>query len=287
MNAAATAKLAVNLTRGTAVCEQVTLADTASQRMRGLLGRDSLANGEGMLLHPAPSIHTAFMRFAIDAVFLDGTLCVKKVVACLAPWRIAASRRGWGVLELAAGEAARRGIRVGDQLAVVDVTDNLDRMLSGLSAVTAPAAAVVSEEPEPLDDLHRTLPPHSDDDDDALKVLIVGKDRRFRAVAAALLTRRGCRVWLEDANPSTAGYVPSVAADVAIVDVGSYGLPPEDFHLGTAGHELPVILVVDQPAEAQPRRDLLHKWGSFNELYDAVSAASTKDASELASGHPH
>ena len=61
------AKLIVNLTRGGVVCERGVIADRALRRMRGLLGRRTLPEGEGMLLRPAPSIHTAFMRFPIDA----------------------------------------------------------------------------------------------------------------------------------------------------------------------------------------------------------------------------
>ena len=98
------------------VCERCVLADTALARMRGLLGRRELPNGEGILLKPASSIHMAFMRFPIDAVFLDGDFRVVKVAADLRPWRAAASRRAKAVLEIAAGEAARRGLMTGDRL---------------------------------------------------------------------------------------------------------------------------------------------------------------------------
>jgi uncharacterized protein len=84
--------------------------------MRGLLGRKSLPSGQGILLRPASSVHTAFMRFAIDAVFLDRELRVLKVAADLRPWRTAARRKAHAVLELPAGEAARRGLEPGDRL---------------------------------------------------------------------------------------------------------------------------------------------------------------------------
>jgi uncharacterized membrane protein (UPF0127 family) len=58
----------------------------------------------------------AFMRFPIDAVFLDRDLRVVKVAAELRPWRAAGSRGAKAVLEIPAGEAARRGIRTGDRL---------------------------------------------------------------------------------------------------------------------------------------------------------------------------
>jgi uncharacterized membrane protein (UPF0127 family) len=101
---------------GGAVCERCTVADGPLTRMRGLLGRRALPSGEGLLLRPAGSIHTFFMRFPIDAVFLDGDRRVVKVVAGLRPWRAAAGGGARAVLELPAGEAGRRGVRAGDQL---------------------------------------------------------------------------------------------------------------------------------------------------------------------------
>jgi hypothetical protein len=86
--------------------------------MRGLLGRRELPSGEGILLKPASSIHMAFMRFAIDAVFLDRELRVVKVAADVKPWRAAGARGAKSVLEISAGEAARRGLKVGDRLLV-------------------------------------------------------------------------------------------------------------------------------------------------------------------------
>jgi uncharacterized protein len=101
---------------GTIVCERCLLAETALTRMKGLLGRRELPSGEGILLKPASSVHMAFMRFAIDAVFLDRDLRVVKVAADLKPWRAAAARGAKSVLEIPAGEAARRGLTEGDRL---------------------------------------------------------------------------------------------------------------------------------------------------------------------------
>jgi uncharacterized membrane protein (UPF0127 family) len=88
--------------------------------MKGLLGRSGLAPGEGLLLRPATSIHTFFMRFPIDAVFLDRELVVRKVASDVKPWRLVFARRARSVLELADGEAARRGVAAGQRLVARD-----------------------------------------------------------------------------------------------------------------------------------------------------------------------
>ena len=77
---------------GTVVCGRCLVADSALLRMKGLLGRAGLADDEGIYLAPAGSIHMFFMRFAIDAVFVDRDLRVTKVVENLRPWRVAAAR---------------------------------------------------------------------------------------------------------------------------------------------------------------------------------------------------
>ena len=98
------------------VCERCVVADRMLSRMKGLLGRRSLPAGEGLLIRPAPSIHTFFMRFPIDAVFLSRAGEVMKVSAAVGPWRTRSCRRAYAVLELAAGEAERRGLTTGDHL---------------------------------------------------------------------------------------------------------------------------------------------------------------------------
>jgi uncharacterized protein len=105
---------------GPVVCENCVLADSALRRMRGLLGRKRLDTGHGILIRPAPAIHTWFMRFAIDAIFLDRDLNVLSVRRELRPWRMAGQRGARAVLELPAGEAERRGVGPGDRLEVSD-----------------------------------------------------------------------------------------------------------------------------------------------------------------------
>jgi uncharacterized protein len=101
---------------GTVVCERCTLADSPVTRLRGLLGRAGLEQGEGLLLRPASSVHTFFMRFPIDVVFLDRALVVLGIADSVDPWRAASRRGAKAVLELPAGESSRCGLTVGDQL---------------------------------------------------------------------------------------------------------------------------------------------------------------------------
>jgi hypothetical protein len=99
---------------GTVVCARCAIADTPLTRLRGLLGRASLATDEGMLFRPAGSIHMFFMRFAIDAVFCDRELRVLKVARDLRPWKTAGAKGAKVVVELASGAAA--AIEPGDRL---------------------------------------------------------------------------------------------------------------------------------------------------------------------------
>ena len=99
---------------GTVVCARCEIADRPFKRMRGLLGRSSLAPDEGMLFRPAGSIHMFFMRFPIDAVFCDRDLVVIDVERGLQPWKTAGRKAAKVVVELAPGAAAE--LRPGDRL---------------------------------------------------------------------------------------------------------------------------------------------------------------------------
>ena len=101
---------------GDIVCRRCTVADRPLERMRGLLGRRELAADEGMLLRPASSIHTWFMHFPIDAVFLDRELAIVATEADLSPWQAARARGARAVLELPAGASERHGLQPGERL---------------------------------------------------------------------------------------------------------------------------------------------------------------------------
>ena len=104
---------------GTVVCRNCAIASNPLARMKGLLGRSGLDSDEGLVFPGTGSIHMFFMRFAIDAVFLDRELVVVDVVPNLKPWRMASRRGAKMVVELAEGAAA--DVRPGDQLALATI----------------------------------------------------------------------------------------------------------------------------------------------------------------------
>jgi uncharacterized membrane protein (UPF0127 family) len=114
---------AINKTRGTTLCEFIENAGGGVGQSRGLLGRDRLEPGHGMLFvrgrfEPFMWMHMFFMRFAIDIVFLDRNDTVIRISRALKPWRMSAivfgARRA---LELEAGAAIRSDTRIGDSIA--------------------------------------------------------------------------------------------------------------------------------------------------------------------------
>ena len=99
----------------TVLLGNVILAESLSARMCGLLGRGSLPPDTGMLIRPCRSIHMWFMRFPIDAAFLDRDMRVLKIARNLRPWQLAlAPNQTYCVLETAAGVLAN--LSLGDQL---------------------------------------------------------------------------------------------------------------------------------------------------------------------------
>jgi uncharacterized membrane protein (UPF0127 family) len=108
-----------NLTKSTDVAAAARMADKPWSRMVGLLGRKHLPDGEAMVLRPCSSIHTFFMRFPIDVVYLDREARVLKVVPSLKPFRFSGTlRSGHYTLELPEGTIARSNTDPGDQLAI-------------------------------------------------------------------------------------------------------------------------------------------------------------------------
>lgn len=109
---------AVNETKGTVVAQEVRLARSVWSRFRGLMGRRSLPEGQGLLLEPCSSIHCMFMRFPIDVIFLDREGRVVKVATNVKPWRLAAAKGARSALELPAGVATRTHTTAGDRIII-------------------------------------------------------------------------------------------------------------------------------------------------------------------------
>ncbi len=105
-----------NLDRGVSVASEVRVAGTSATRRKGLLGTDTLAEGAGLWIAPCEAIHTFGMKVPIDVLFLDKEFRVRKLVAKLAPRRIAICLRASSVLELQGEAVARSGTSVGDRL---------------------------------------------------------------------------------------------------------------------------------------------------------------------------
>ncbi len=109
----------LNVTRGTVVGERVRVARSAVDRSVGLLRTPEVLAGEGLWIERSPSIHMFFMRYAIDAVFVDRHMRVKRIAAGLKPWRMVLWARGArDCLELRAGAAELSGTTVGDELSL-------------------------------------------------------------------------------------------------------------------------------------------------------------------------
>ncbi len=112
---------AINRTRGQTLIEMGTVARTAGERRRGLIGRSPLARGEGMLLPGTKSIHTFGMGFAIDVAFLDSQGRAIHLIERMNGSRVSALVwRSAMVLEMPAGVLARSGTELGDQIELVE-----------------------------------------------------------------------------------------------------------------------------------------------------------------------
>ena len=107
-----------NETKGTELANNVRVARGVWSRTVGLLGKSSLNPGEGLVIEPCTSVHTAFMRFAIDVLYVDRARKVVKGVANLKPFRVSGVMSGrCSVVELPSGTIAASSTAAGDQLA--------------------------------------------------------------------------------------------------------------------------------------------------------------------------
>jgi uncharacterized membrane protein (UPF0127 family) len=105
-----------NQTRDTVLARAAEVADTSAKRRTGLLKHERLEPGEGLWIVPCESVHTFFMKFPIDLVYLDKHRKVRKVRSTVRPWRLSACLLAHSVLELPAGAVKQSGTQAGDEL---------------------------------------------------------------------------------------------------------------------------------------------------------------------------
>jgi uncharacterized membrane protein (UPF0127 family) len=107
-----------NRTRDAVLAESADVADTSAKRRTGLLKHERLEPGDGLWIVPCESVHTFFMKFPIDLIYLDKQRKVKKVRHAVGPWRLSACLTAHSILELPAGTARSTGTVAGDELLI-------------------------------------------------------------------------------------------------------------------------------------------------------------------------
>lgn len=106
-----------NLTRDTTLATCMDVADNGSARNRGLLGREGLVPGEGLWIIPCQAVHTFWMRFSIDLIYLDSKKRIRKLVSNVPAWRLSGCLVAHSVLELPPGTIRETRTQRGDVLA--------------------------------------------------------------------------------------------------------------------------------------------------------------------------
>jgi uncharacterized membrane protein (UPF0127 family) len=111
-----------NLTRHTVLATCMEVAESSAKRNKGLLGRKCLAPGEGLWISPCEAVHTFWMQFPIDLVYLDRKNRIRKLVSAVPPWRLSACLRAHSILELPSGTIRQSQTQHGDTLEFSDAS---------------------------------------------------------------------------------------------------------------------------------------------------------------------
>jgi len=106
----------MNLTRSAELASRMEVANSASKRNKGLLGRERLSPGDGLWILPCEAVHTFWMQFPIDLVYLDRKNGIRKLVSDVPAWRLSACLSAHSVLELPAGTIRNTKTQPGDVL---------------------------------------------------------------------------------------------------------------------------------------------------------------------------
>ena len=237
---------------GRVVAESVVVADSTGRRLRGLLGKKDLPSGHGVLLRPAWSIHTAFMRFPIDVVFLDADQIVIKIVPDLSPFHTASCRGAREVVELRAGECERRGLALGDRVA-----------WAARAADEAAPVAVTNLEGERRG-----------------AVVLGSSDQRYLKLVRFLLDGKGIGVVASVPPQRVAEAADGESADVVLIDAGAV---TEGLRLANVTRaqrpEATVVLVGEDAAERAPGgMRIYEKWDDTEGVVAAIEDAIGRKA---------
>ena len=239
---------------GRVVAESVIVADSTMRRLRGLLGKGDLPSGHGILLRPAWSIHTAFMRFPIDVVFLDADQVVIKIVPRLPPFKTASCRGAREVVELRSGECDRRGLSLGDRVAWA-------------------ARATVDDVPT-RGGVELTVERRG-------SVVLASKDQRYLKLVRFLLDGKGIDVVASVPPSGAADAAGGESADVVVIDAGD--TVTEGLRLANVTRarrpEATVLVVSEHVEERSPvGMRIYEKWDETEGVVAAVESALARKA---------
>ena len=237
---------------GKVVCERCLVADTAFRRVRGLLGRRELSPGDGIVLRPGWSIHTAFLLFPIDVAFVDSDQVVVKVVQNLRPFRASLCRGARDVVELAAGEAERRGLKKGDRLTWAA------RGVNGAVVGASHPVAAATDGASP------TRP---------IRVLLATRDEEFLRLAQFLLTRNGFAVESTKKIVDSVDLVWKKRLDVVVLDASeSLSEAARTAAAIEALHPQVGVRIVCDDERPRPTTglELVEKWEALETLSDDI-----------------
>jgi len=231
---------------GDVLCRDCRVATSFSTRFRALMGQSKLPPGKGVLLSRTNFIHTHFMRFRIDVVFLDDEMAVVKIAEGLKPWRMAKCRGASAVIELADGAIRYTGLRVGERLALA----------SGEVGVSG-----------------------------EIRVVLSTNDSRFYRVSSFLLSRGGFVVTRGRDQDAIKDLVQKGAVDVVILDASDSLTTAARTarSLEAIAPDVGVVLAVENDgtngksshANGSVRVERVAKWGSFDSVIAAVERSYT------------
>src|SRR5262245_26606982 len=244
---------------GQVLCERCVVADSLLRRLRGLLGRRSLNPGDGIVLRPGWSLHTVFMLFSIDVVFLDGNQVVIRVVRNLKPWRAATCRGARDVVELAAGEATRRRIQAGDRVSWAAQPRN-GRVPSSEEATVFSTDGDGAAPERPI------------------RVLLASRDDRFLRLSRFLLTRDDFAVESTKRLPGAVDFVERHGTDVVVLDASdSLSEAARTVAAIEALNPRVRVLLVCDADRPRPTTGLnvMEKWQSLETLADEIKLSQT------------